>query len=66
MEVCHFYRYREHISSGGVDNIYTNNIETNSFAVQGILTTDISDYLPIFHIIQTISRDSSNPLIHKL
>ncbi len=36
-----------------IDNIYTNNIDNNSIAKQGILTTDISDYLPIFHIIQT-------------
>ncbi len=36
-----------------IDNIYTNNIDSNSIAKQGILTTDLSDHLPIFHIIQT-------------
>ncbi len=31
--------------------LHTNNIDNNSIAKQSILTTDINDHLPIFHII---------------
>ena len=35
-----------------IDNIFTNEYKNENKYMTGILTTDISDYYPIFHIIQ--------------
>ena len=43
-----------------IDNIFTNNLFHAGASCQGILVTDISDHLPIFHIncCQKISQES--------
>ena len=38
------------VSATLIDNIFTNNIDTFEFSLNGILVTDISDHFPIFHI----------------
>ena len=46
-------RITEH-SATLIDNIYTNNIaHYNAYCKQGLLITDISDHLPIFHMVKT-------------
>ncbi len=38
-------------SARPIDNIYTNNLTNNNKQTQGILVTEISDHLPVFHIV---------------
>ncbi len=40
-----------------LDNIiYTNNLTNNNRQTQGILVTDISDHLPVFHIVYNYNK----------
>ena len=48
-----------------IDNIFTNKYENKNKYVTGILTTDISDHYPIFHIIpcQNKPKEENHQLI---
>jgi hypothetical protein len=47
-------------SASLIDNIFSNTLPTQN-AISGILTTDISDHLPIFHITRcTVKKHDSN------
>ncbi len=39
-----------------IDNIYTNNLAVNNRQTQGILVTDISDHLRVFHIVYNYNK----------
>ena len=41
-----------------IDHIFTNNFETDSKHVQGILCTSISDHFAMFHITGNVSKSS--------
>ena len=41
-----------------IDHIFTNNFETDSKHVQGILCTSISDHFAVFHITGNVSKSS--------
>ena len=41
-----------------IDHIFTNNFETDSKHVQGILCTSISDHFAVFHITGNVSKNS--------
>ena len=53
-----------HTSSTLIDNIFTNTPHTQQ-SLSGILTSDVSDHLPIFHISKhSINRPTSNENTH--
>ena len=43
-----------------IDHMFTNNFETDSKHVQGILCTSISDHFAVFHITGNVSKGSFN------
>ena len=43
-----------------IDNIYTNNYNTKNDNYSGLLTTDISDHFPVFHLSKKCSEHSIN------
>ncbi len=48
-----------------IDNIYTNNITTRHKSKPGILYTDTSDHLPIYHCLGTNKPDEKETYIIK-
>ncbi len=48
-----------------IDNIYTNNITNRHKSKQGILYTNISDHLPIYHCLGTNKPDEKETFIIK-